>query len=82
VDESTSQERQDYIFEFIYKNVLESDFKLNTKDEALHFFQTLRQLFKGWNSSAWESEEFKSNEKEIVGLVKERRAEKQEQPLV
>lgn len=64
VDEATSRERQIYIFDFIYR-ILESEFIFENKDTALHFFQQLRQLFKGLNSAPWQSEEFEKTEKEI-----------------
>ncbi|MEW6008258.1 MAG: V-type ATP synthase subunit A [Candidatus Omnitrophota bacterium] len=72
VDEATSEERQKYTFNFIYQNILEQEFKLDSKEEALHFFQSLRQLFRGWNSSPWQSEEFKAIEKEIIATEKEK----------
>jgi len=70
VDEATSKDRQIYVFDFIYANVLKREFSFKDKEEALHFFQQLRQLFKGWNSSAFKSEEFKKTEEEISGLLK------------
>lgn len=72
VDEATPQERQIYIFDFIYGNILKQDFSLNDKEKALHFFQGLRQLFKGWNSSAFKSAEFMQIEKEIRKTVEEK----------
>lgn len=68
VDEATSQERQKYIFGFIYA-ILESEFIFDGKDTALHFFQQLRQLVKGWNSVPWQSEEFATIEKEIRAFL-------------
>ena len=68
VDEATPKERQSYIFNFIHR-ILETDFSFSGKEEALHFFQQLRQLFRGWNSSAWQSNDFKKAEEEIAGLV-------------
>ena len=70
VDEATSKDRQIYVFDFIYANVLKREFSFKDKEEALHFFQQLRQLFKGWNSSAFKSEEFKKTEEEISSLLK------------
>ena len=60
-----------YIFDFIYQ-IIKSDFSFKNKDEALHFFQQLRQLFRGWNSAPWQSEEFERTEQEIRGLLSER----------
>lgn len=68
-DEAASKERQIYIFNFIYQNVLEAQFSLEDKEKALHFFQSLRQLFSGLNSSSWQSDEFKKIEKEIKDLI-------------
>lgn len=83
VDESTSAERQKYTFNFIYQ-ILESDFDFSRqsrdpamagkdKDEARHFFQRLRQLFRGWNSAEWQTPEFESIEKDIAGAVEEKK---------
>ncbi|MCX6690379.1 MAG: V-type ATP synthase subunit A [Methanoregula sp.] len=68
VDEATPKERQIYIFDFIYR-IIESEFTFIDKDTALHFFQQLRQLFKGWNSAPWLSEEFEKTEQEIRALL-------------
>lgn len=71
VDEATPEDRQIYVFEFIY-HILDSNFTFKNKDEALHFFQQLRQVFRGWNSAQWKSEEFRNTEEEIRGLLHER----------
>lgn len=75
VDEATSQERQAYVFDFIYRMILNAEFNLEDKDKALHFFHTLRQLFKGWNSSEWNSGEFSKTEAEIRRVLAERTRE-------
>jgi V/A-type H+-transporting ATPase subunit A len=64
VDEATPRERQIYIFDFIFR-ILASEFAFDDKDTALHFFLQLRQFFKGWNSTPWQSGEFEKAEKEI-----------------
>ena len=71
VDESTSAERQKYIFEFIYY-ILNSKFDFEDKDRARQFFQRLRQEFRGWNSVQWNTNEFKKIEKEISALLEEK----------
>jgi V/A-type H+-transporting ATPase subunit A len=71
VDEATPKERQIYVFDFIYR-ILESEFIFEDKDSALHFFQQLRQLFKGWNSASWQSGEFEKTENDIRVLLLER----------
>jgi V/A-type H+-transporting ATPase subunit A len=69
VDEATSKERQIYIMRFIHDNVFEPDFNFSDKEAALKFFQSLRQLFRGWNSAGWRSDEFDRAEREIRGLI-------------
>jgi V/A-type H+-transporting ATPase subunit A len=71
VDEATPKERQVYIFEFIYKNILEQEFRFPDKDSALKFFQKMRQLFKGWNSSKWNLKDFKEIENQIKDAIKD-----------
>jgi len=72
VDESTKAARQKYIFSFIHSNIFEKELSFSDKEAARHFFHALRQLFKGWNSSEFESEEFKKIEKEIVSSIGEK----------
>ena len=71
VDEAAPKERQAYIFDFIH-GVLRAELVFKDKEEALHFFQQLRQLFKGWNSAAWATREFKEAETEIKNLFREK----------
>ncbi|WAC05186.1 MAG: V-type ATP synthase subunit A [Methanoregula sp.] len=71
VDEATPRERQIYVFDFIYR-IMESEFFVEDKGTALHFFQQLRQLFKGWNSAPWQSEEYEKTEKEIRAFLLKR----------
>jgi V/A-type H+-transporting ATPase subunit A len=68
VDEATAQERQVYVYDYLFC-IIEGALSFPGKTEALHFFQTLRQLCKGWNSCEWESEAFKKTEQEIRELV-------------
>ncbi|MFH1247981.1 MAG: V-type ATP synthase subunit A [Candidatus Omnitrophota bacterium] len=68
VDESTAAERQKYAFAFIY-DILIREFNSEDKDQALHFFLALRQLFRSWNYTLWQSKEFKELEQEIKGAV-------------
>ncbi|MDD2702484.1 MAG: V-type ATP synthase subunit A [Candidatus Omnitrophica bacterium] len=72
VDEACPAERQKYIFSFIY-DILEAEFDFENKEKALHFFQQLRQLFKGWNSASFRSAEFEKIEQEISLLVEQKR---------
>jgi len=72
VDESCSAQRQKYIFSFI-RGILESEFIFENKDEALLFFQELRQLFKDWNSSVFKSNEFIQIEEGISLILEKKR---------
>ncbi|MDO8535631.1 MAG: V-type ATP synthase subunit A [Candidatus Omnitrophota bacterium] len=72
VDEATPADRQKHIFSFLYKNVLKREFDLPGKEEALRFFQKLRQLFKDWNSIQWKTPGFEKMEKEIGAVLEER----------
>ncbi|MCX7926645.1 MAG: V-type ATP synthase subunit A [Candidatus Omnitrophica bacterium] len=76
VDEACPAERQKYTSEFIYE-ILEAEFLFEDKQNALSFFQKLRQLFRGWNSSVWQSEEFRTIEQQIRNLVEEKRLKKE-----
>ena len=69
VDEATTKDRQEYVFNFIYRRILNNEFDFKDKEEALRFFQSLRQKFKGWNSAAKETEDFSGIEKDITGLL-------------
>lgn len=69
VDEATSQERQNYIFNFIYTHILKTEFSLEDKEKALQFFQKLKTLFRSWNSSRWQESEFVQIEKEMLSLL-------------
>ena len=77
VDEATTGERQQFIYTFIHDNVLTPAFDFPTKEEALHFFQELRQDLRGWNSTKEETEEFKKTQQEIEALIRSRREETQ-----
>ncbi|MCM8787494.1 MAG: V-type ATP synthase subunit A [Candidatus Omnitrophica bacterium] len=64
-DQATSNQRQIYIFNFIYEKIIKKDFNFKDKDNARYFFQVLIQLFKNLNSSAWQSSEFVEIENQI-----------------
>ncbi|MCX5668393.1 MAG: V-type ATP synthase subunit A, partial [Candidatus Omnitrophica bacterium] len=77
VDEATPADRQKYVFSFIYQNVLKQEFDLPGKEEALSFFQKLRQIFKGWNSIQWKTPGFEKCEKEIRSVLEEKARNKE-----
>ncbi len=76
IDEATSQERQKYVFSFIY-DILEADFDFADKESAMHFFHVLRQQLREWNSLEWQSDEFRRREKEISSIIKDKIAQKE-----
>ncbi|MCF7943933.1 MAG: V-type ATP synthase subunit A [Spirochaetia bacterium] len=71
VDGAVSVERQKYTFNTLFK-ITAGNYKLNKKEDARHFFNQLRQRFLDWNGSEWDSEQFKTNEKEIYSLFNEK----------
>jgi V/A-type H+/Na+-transporting ATPase subunit A len=73
VDEACSAQRQEYVFTFI-NELLEAEYAFDGKEAALHFFQQVRQLFKGWNSSEFKSKEFEKIEQEIALLLEQKRS--------
>jgi len=78
-DEATAKERQIYVFGFIH-DILEGEFSFKDKDEALHFFQALRQLFRGWNSCPWQSEDFKKAQEDVSALINQKIISKESLP--
>ncbi len=71
VDESTTEERQKHVFNFIH-GILKTEFKLEKKEDALNFFHKLRQEFRGLNSAPWKSPEFEKIEKDIKKVIEEK----------
>ena len=65
IDEATSKERQVYLLKFICA-ILDAQYSLEDKASALHFFQSLRQLMRTWNSAEYNSSEFKKIESQIT----------------
>lgn len=78
VDESTPKARQAYVLDFIYDKVLAKEFGFPDKAAALGFFQSLRQLFKGWNSAGTGTDEFAASEKDIVAAISSQDMKKEE----
>ncbi len=75
VDEASSQERQIYLLDFICK-ILDAQYSLPDKAMALHFFQSLRQLMRTWNSTEYSSPKFKDTESQIVKFLESKTAQK------
>ena len=78
IDEASSADRQKYMFGFICQKILSREFDLTGKEEAIHFFQILRQLFKGWNSVEWKTPGFEKCEREIRAVLEEKVLKKEE----
>jgi len=72
VDGATDDNRQRYMFNRIY-DVLDGEFKVNSKDDARRYFLDLRQMFIDLNYLAMDSEAFKTQEKAILNKIAERR---------
>jgi len=67
-DEFTPADRQKYVFEAVL-SVLKGDFQFDDKDQARRFFLTLRQKFITWNSTVFQSADFKRVEKEWQDML-------------
>jgi V/A-type H+-transporting ATPase subunit A len=68
VDAYNTMERQVYVFQKAHE-VLKKEIGAQDKDDARQIFFQLTALFKNWNSSAWESEEFKKYEEQINEFI-------------
>ncbi|MDA3831879.1 MAG: V-type ATP synthase subunit A [Spirochaetales bacterium] len=70
VDGAVSVERQIYTFDKLFE-ILASEFKLESKEKARHYFNQIRQKFLDWNGIVWDTEEFKMQENELSAFSKE-----------
>lgn len=68
VDAYNTMERQIYVFKKV-DEVLRKQIKVKDKDEARNLFFQLTALFKNWNSSQWESDDFKRFEQQIHSFL-------------
>jgi len=71
VDQATTKERQQYVFDVIYE-ILTSDVSFSNKDEARSFFQSLRHRFIQWNSTREDDPTFKNKEQDIKKMLLEK----------
>jgi V/A-type H+-transporting ATPase subunit A len=69
VDAYNTIERQVYSFKKV-SQVLEKEITATDKDDARNVFFRLTSIFKNWNSSAWESEEWRRFEAQINDFLK------------
>jgi V/A-type H+-transporting ATPase subunit A len=72
VDGASSAERQGHVFGRIH-DVLAADLDFADKDAARSFFQALTQMTRDWNRAELASDEFKSLEARLDGLLAEAR---------
>jgi V/A-type H+-transporting ATPase subunit A len=63
-DEACPADRQLYMMDIIIE-VIEKKFQFSDKDKARRFFQELRQIFINWNTTEFQSEDFKKVERQI-----------------
>jgi V/A-type H+-transporting ATPase subunit A len=68
VDAYNTIERQVYTFRKV-SQVLQKDIAAKDKDDARNIFFGLASLFRNWNSSAWQSEDWKRFESQINDFV-------------
>jgi V/A-type H+-transporting ATPase subunit A len=68
VDAYTPMDRQAHAFDKVMQ-ILGKNIKAADKDDARSIFFRLTSLFKNWNSSAWQSDDFKAVEKEIDAFI-------------
>ena len=64
MDAYNTIERQVYVFNKVYE-VLQKEISAKDKDDAREIFFRLTALVKNWNSSEWESDDFKKYEEQI-----------------
>ncbi|MDA3809927.1 MAG: V-type ATP synthase subunit A [Spirochaetaceae bacterium] len=72
VDAAVNPDRQLFQFNQIMK-ILTAELDLDTKEEVRSWFNKIRQTFLDSNSSSWESDEFKSYDKEINNLIADKK---------
>ncbi len=72
VDAAVTPERQAFLFKQIME-VLTAELDLDTKEEVRNWINKLRQSFLDYNSSQWESDDFKSYDKEINNLIADKK---------
>ncbi len=69
VDAFNTMERQVYVFKKI-QAILRKEISITDKDEVRDLFFSLTARFKNWNSSKWESDDFKKIEEQISEFLR------------
>jgi V/A-type H+-transporting ATPase subunit A len=70
VDGAVGVERQKYTFDRLFR-ILATQFDLENKERARQYFNQIRQKFLDWNGIEWDTEQFKSQEQELVTQIEE-----------
>ena len=68
VDAANTMERQAYVFKKVL-TVIRKEIAAKDKEDARNVFFELTSLFKNWNSSAWDSDDFKGYETRIDEFI-------------
>jgi len=63
-DEATLADRQIYVFDVV-DEILRTTFHFENKESARRYFLELRQIFINWNSCEFQTDDFKSTEKQL-----------------
>jgi V/A-type H+-transporting ATPase subunit A len=72
VDAAVSTERQRYIFDLLLE-ILRAKLDLSEKGQARSYFYQIRQKMLDLNSTPWNTEALKDLEKEIRGMLEEKK---------
>ncbi len=68
VDNAAGVDRQRHVFDVLFR-ILGTKMRLNGKEQARTFFYNLRQKFIDYNGVEWDTDEFRSAEKEILEML-------------
>ncbi|AEJ61514.1 V-type ATP synthase alpha chain [Spirochaeta thermophila DSM 6578] len=71
VDAAVGVERQRHTFDIVF-DILSALYSFTSKEEARRFFALLTQKFKDYNTSEWDSADFRRLESEIRAMVEEK----------
>lgn len=77
VDAATTDERQKYVFDKVVR-ILRRDFSFREKKQARDFFYALRHKMIDWNYKKWDTDEFRSAEKQIDAFLENGKADIQQ----
>jgi V/A-type H+-transporting ATPase subunit A len=72
LDAAVTLDRQRYVFNITF-DVLSAKLDLKEKSEARTFFYQLRQKFLDLNGAEWNSDDFKTIEKELYSMIEDKK---------